>query len=134
MHCDIDGRGLLEVLPLGVADFPGVTVDRCVVLRGEPDGGAEVVNVGMRQQDCLYVAGAIAQLPHRRQHLVALTRKAGVDEDQAAGAGDQGPVHQGRLGEVHVVGHLDETVGGGSHGRECMHRVPVDSGPHGAEE
>ena len=56
------------------------------------------------------------------EHFVALTGEAGVDDHDAAAVGDQGPVHQVGLGEVHGVGD-------GRQLRVChAARVPIATG------
>ena len=42
-----------------------------------------MVDVGVGEQDCPHVAGRETQLTQRRHHIVAVARKAGVDEHDA---------------------------------------------------
>ena len=51
---------------------------------GEPDGRAEVVDVGVGQQDCAHVVDAESELAQRVQHVGAVAGEAGVDEHDAA--------------------------------------------------
>jgi hypothetical protein len=104
MRHEVHRRRLLQVLALGMADLVGVAVHRGVVRLGEPDGRAEVVDVGVRQQDGAHIAGAETQLPQRRQDVVVGARKAGVDQHHARVVGDQCPVDQWRLRHVNVIG------------------------------
>ena len=62
MHRDADRRRLLEILALGVADLVGMAVHRGAVLGGEPDRGAEMVDVSVRQQDCVHIGGVDTEL------------------------------------------------------------------------
>ena len=74
VHRDVDRRGLLQILALGVADLVGVAVDRGAMGFGEPDRRTEVVDVGVGQQDRPHVFGLVSELPQRGQHVVAVTR------------------------------------------------------------
>src|SRR5271155_1705448 len=103
-HRDVDRRCLLQILALGVADLVGVTVDRGVVGFGEPDRRAEMVDVGVRQQDGPHVFGLVPELPQRGQHVVAVTGISGVDQHDPAVVGDQRPVHRPALDEVDGLG------------------------------
>ena len=118
VHRHVDRRRLLEILALGVADLVGVAVHRGAVLGGEPDRRAEMVDVGVRQQDCVHIVGVEAELAQRRQHVGALAGKAGVDEQHAVAVGDQRPVHQVGLGEVDDVGDLTSSLTRRCHARE----------------
>ncbi len=107
------------VLALGVPDFVGIAVHRGAVLGGEPDRGAQVIDVGVSQQDRAYVAGAVAQRAQRRQHVVAVAGIAGIDQHDTGLVGDQHPVDRGSLGEMDLVGDLDELRALVGHAREC---------------
>ena len=77
---EVDRRCLLQILALGVADLVGVAVDRCAMGFREPDGRAEMVDVGVGQQDRADVVDAEAELAQRREHVVAAAGEAGVDQ------------------------------------------------------
>ena len=47
----LGGGRLFQIVAAGVAHLVGVAVHRRVVFGGEPDGGAEMVDVGVRQQN-----------------------------------------------------------------------------------
>ena len=120
---DVDGRHLLEVLALGVTDLVGVAIHRRAMGFREPDRRAEVVDVGVGQQDRADVVDAEPELAQRRQHVVAVAGKPGVDHQQAGVVGDQCPVDQVGLREVHGVGD-------GRHGlpcAECMQRLEAQA-------
>ena len=101
---DVRRRRLLEILPLGVPDFVGMAIHRCAMGFREPDGRAEVVDVGVGQQDRPHVVDAEPQLPQRVQHIIAAAGKPGVDQHDAVLVGHQRPVDQVGLREVDAVG------------------------------
>jgi hypothetical protein len=103
---EVDQRDLLEVLAVGVSDFGCVAEHRCAMGFREPDRRAEVVDVGVRQQECMDVVDVIAELTDGGQHVVSLAGKARVDDQQAGVVGDEGPIHQVGLGKVDGVGEL----------------------------
>ena len=111
-----DRRSLLEVLALGVADLVGVAIHRCAMGFREPDRRAEVVDVGVGQQDRAQVVDAEAELAQRVQHVVAAAGEPRVDQDHAAVVGDQGPVDQVGVREMDAVGDGRE---GRCHVCEC---------------
>ncbi len=89
---------------MGVADLVGMAEDRRAMCFREPDGSAEVVDVSVRQQNRVDVVDAEPEFADRVDHVVALAGEPGVDDDDAAAVGDQGPVHEFGVGEVHGVG------------------------------
>ena len=70
----------------------------------EPDGRAEVVDVRVGQQDRTQVVDAEPQLPQRIEDVLAVARETSVDQHDAVVVGDQRPIDQVGLGEMHVVG------------------------------
>ncbi len=104
MHGDVDGRRLLEVLALGMPNLVGMAINRCAMGFREPDRRTEVIDVGVGQQDRAQVVDAEPKLAQRCQHIVAAAREAGVDQHDARVVGDQCPVHQVGLCEMHAVG------------------------------
>jgi hypothetical protein len=70
----------------------------------EPDGRPEMVDVRMGQQDRAQVVDAEPELAQRVEHIVAVAGEPGVDQHDAVAVGDQRPVDQVGVGEVHVVG------------------------------
>ena len=104
MRDDIHRRSLLEVLALGMADLVCVAIHRCAMGFREPDRRAEVVDMGVGEQDRAQVVGAEAQLPQRCQHIVAAAGEPRVDQDHAAVVGDQCPVDQVGVREMDAVG------------------------------
>ena len=83
----------------------------------EPDGRTEVVDMGVRQQDRAEVVDAEPELAQRGEHIVAAAGKPGVDQHDAVAVGDQCPVDEVGLGEMHAVGDGSQ---GWLPSRECM--------------
>ena len=102
----IEKRHLLEVLAVRVTDLVGVAEHRRAMGFREPDGGAEVIDVGVGQQERVDVVDSETQRADRFEHVVALPREPGVDDQQPCVIDDERPVHQLGLREVDGLGDL----------------------------
>lgn len=100
-----------------MADLVGMAIDRCAMRFGEPDGGTEMIDVCVREQDRAYVFWAGADSVQRLENLIAMAGITGVDEHHTGVAGDDSPVHQGSLRHVNALGdsrqrwgHVGESI------------------------
>ncbi len=94
--------GLLEILTLGVPEFGTVAKHRCAMGFRQPDGRAEVVDVGVGQQDGGDVVDGEPELGGPSPMTSSrLPREPRVDQHDPVSVGHQRPVDQVGLCEVH---------------------------------